>query len=77
MGNLKTHLNKMNFEQVPIQVARRVAARELSASKAALVLCAVCDDPVQLENCKIDENGKAVHEDCYVTAMTRTTRHRR
>jgi hypothetical protein len=76
MGNLKTPFKKTNFEQVPIQLARKIAVGELSASNAALVLCTLCDDPVQLENCKIDENGKAVHQDCYVAEM-RIARHRR
>ena len=31
--------------------------------------CAICGKPVPLENCKFDENGKAVHEDCYVGRM--------
>jgi hypothetical protein len=28
--------------------------------------CAICGKPVSLETCKFDENGNAVHEDCYV-----------
>ena len=28
-------------------------------------LCSICYTPVELENCKIDENGRAVHSDCY------------
>jgi hypothetical protein len=31
-----------------------------------LPLCAVCNGPVPLETSKTDENGKAVHEPCYV-----------
>jgi hypothetical protein len=31
--------------------------------------CAICGKPVSLESCKFDENGKAVHEDCYVGRM--------
>jgi len=31
--------------------------------------CAICGKPVPLESCKFDENGKAVHEDCYVGRM--------
>ncbi len=27
--------------------------------------CAICNEPVELETSKTDENGKAVHEDCY------------
>ena len=28
--------------------------------------CVVCDLPVSLEDCKIDEDGRAVHERCYI-----------
>lgn len=28
--------------------------------------CSICHKPVNLETAKIDENGFAVHEDCYV-----------
>jgi hypothetical protein len=28
--------------------------------------CAVCNSPVELETCKVDERGKPVHEECYV-----------
>jgi hypothetical protein len=28
-------------------------------------ICWVCDKPVSLEECKIDEHGEAVHENCY------------
>jgi len=29
-------------------------------------ICPVCSLPVTLEDSKTDENGKAVHEECYV-----------
>ena len=28
--------------------------------------CAICKTPVNLEQCKVDEYGQAVHEDCYI-----------
>jgi hypothetical protein len=28
--------------------------------------CPVCGEPVSLERCKTDEDGRAIHEDCYV-----------
>ncbi len=28
--------------------------------------CPICRQPVSLERCKTDENGRAIHEDCYV-----------
>ena len=31
-----------------------------------LPACSICDKPVQLETSKTDENGKAVHGECYV-----------
>jgi hypothetical protein len=31
--------------------------------------CALCNSPVELETCKIDERGSAVHEECYVRRM--------
>jgi hypothetical protein len=27
--------------------------------------CAVCNRPVNLEVCKVDERGRPVHEECY------------
>ena len=35
------------------------------ASHQSLV-CTVCTMPISLETSKTDENGKAVHEECYV-----------
>lgn len=28
--------------------------------------CPICQHPVSLERCKTDEDGRAIHEDCYV-----------
>jgi hypothetical protein len=28
--------------------------------------CPICKRPVSLERCKTDEDGRAIHEDCYV-----------
>jgi len=28
--------------------------------------CPICKQAVSLERCKTDENGRAIHEDCYV-----------
>jgi hypothetical protein len=28
--------------------------------------CPICKQPVSLERCKTDEDGRAIHEDCYV-----------
>jgi hypothetical protein len=35
-------------------------------SAGASILCALCHAPVQMENSKTDEDGQAVHEECYV-----------
>ena len=29
----------------------------------------ICNEPVELKTSKTDENGKTVHEDCYVRRM--------
>lgn len=31
--------------------------------------CWICGEPVRLEDCKIDELGRAVHENCYITRV--------
>jgi len=32
-------------------------------------ICAICRQPVSLENAKTDNDGKAVHESCYARQM--------
>ena len=32
-------------------------------------MCALCDKPIALETAKADENGKPVHEDCYIKRL--------
>ena len=34
-----------------------------------LPTCRICREPVALENSKTDENGKAIHEECYALKM--------
>jgi len=36
------------------------------------VLCQICRRPVMLETARINEHGKAVHEECYVNALRAT-----
>jgi hypothetical protein len=31
-----------------------------------VIVCCICAGPIPLETSKIDERGKAVHEECYV-----------
>ena len=33
--------------------------------------CWICRNPVSLEECKIDDDGQAVHEPCYIRVVTR------
>ena len=37
--------------------------------KPPLPNCSICNEPVEVETAKTDENGKAVHEDCYVRVL--------
>ena len=32
-------------------------------------LCSICFQPVELNKCKIDEDGRPVHENCYAEMM--------
>lgn len=34
--------------------------------------CSICKESVPLEESKVDEHGKAVHEECYVSMLTRS-----
>ncbi len=36
-----------------------------------LVMCWLCGKPLPLENCKTDERGRAVHEECYTAKIAR------
>ena len=37
--------------------------------KSSPLLCRICGKPVAVEGCKTDDDGKAVHEDCYVLKL--------
>lgn len=39
---------------------------QLVGDDTRLARCYLCDKPVPLEASKTDENGKAVHEECYL-----------
>ncbi len=39
---------------------------------ARLPICPICRAPVSLESAKTDEDGRAVHEDCYVESVKGT-----
>lgn len=63
-------MTKINFEQVPLEVVRRAVERTASQP----VVCAICGERVVLEKCKTDEDGAAVHADCYVQRISRSAR---
>jgi hypothetical protein len=31
-----------------------------------VLICSFCQQPVAVETSKTDENGRAIHEDCYI-----------
>ena len=35
--------------------------------KMSAFLCSICFQPIDVNACKIDERGRAVHENCYAT----------
>lgn len=47
---------------MPIQSIIRHDRREKPA-------CSICGEPVNLQTAACDEDGKAVHEECYVQRM--------
>ena len=47
----------------------RHSSPQLSSSESGLVRCSLCQMPVPLESSKTDENGKAVHEECYMLRL--------
>lgn len=44
----------------------RVISWNKSPRHPRLPLCPICSESVALENGKADENGKAIHEECYL-----------
>lgn len=34
--------------------------------------CAICNETFRLDNCVVDEQGRAVHKSCYLSAVTGT-----
>lgn len=60
-------MGKTYFEQVPLEVAKRIAATELREARGATP-CTICGYKVRFEDSKTDERGRPVHENCYVTS---------
>jgi hypothetical protein len=42
----------------------------MSSMTSSLPICSLCKLPVVLEASKTDENGKPVHEECYVLNLS-------
>jgi hypothetical protein len=40
--------------------------RTIRHNKVGRRICPICNEGVTLETCKINEDGDATHEDCYV-----------
>jgi hypothetical protein len=40
------------------------------ASRFRFFSCSICNESVELETAKVDENGKPVHEECYVQKIS-------
>lgn len=67
MRKAKTH-----FEMVPVAIAKQVGRATAGSAAGGPVLCAICETQVLLEQCKINENGEAVHDRCYVAKVAGT-----
>jgi len=50
--------------------------RPMPGSKT-LPTCPVCNERVELETCKTDEHGHAIHEECYVAMLHKALEHTR
>ena len=61
---------KTFFEQVPVAIALQLVEQD-SSERSAPALCSICGTPVELENCKVNESGQAVHGKCYVSRIAR------
>lgn len=52
-------------------VSMSQSPQDVSQNKRPL-LCPVCGRPVAIENSKTDEDGAAIHEDCYVVKVKKS-----
>ena len=53
-------------------VCRQLTEDSIPWSTQRLPNCCICNNPVSLESSKTDEDGQAVHEDCYVLKFCST-----
>jgi len=50
---------------------KRALMKELSNSfDPQFAICPICDKPCELTSCKIDEDGRAIHECCYLLKLS-------
>jgi hypothetical protein len=66
-------MGKTYFEQVPLEVVKRIMATDPEQSGAGAA-CTICGKQVRYEDSKTDERGRPVHENCYVTSLPRLSR---
>jgi hypothetical protein len=45
------------------------ALHQRSWPSRRLPICAICNEWVELENSKTDEDGQAIHEECYLQKL--------
>ena len=57
-------------------LARLTVLRGELESRSQSAVCRICKQPIPLEDCKLDESGKAVHESCYVEEVLRLVANR-
>jgi len=60
---------KMNFEQVSLDVVKNLVAGRFDSTASGSLTCRICGNPLQLEDCKADEMGRAVHGPCYLSTL--------
>lgn len=74
MTDAKMYNAKTYFEQVPVEVARKAARAATPSSQSGQIPCVLCNSPVSLEECKVDERGNPVHDDCYIERLSQLAR---
>lgn len=55
-----------NTEQTSVEAIHYLAFLIKEGAMSYRPICAICQEPVGLEESKTDEHGKEVHENCYV-----------
>jgi hypothetical protein len=46
----------------------------MAANQSVLPVCWICGKALSLEECKVDEHGQAVHEECSVELLSKYTK---